>query len=259
MDFANPHRVGQLHIKVDDLQSIFKKAHSKKVDVKIGFDGGADPKDGIFLLTINYKMLHSDGDGTEEGQLYLNHNLVGDKWRTHLLTNASPIGGKPIIPAAISNLEVRIKSDRKTEFHVLYDNPTQNREINLDVVRVPGKSVQVVITEKGTMILHDLTFKAGDIDFKSLDGVFNIDVEGTSLGDPVKGFIKGDKSAKGHSVQVNLEKGNKKLLQLDSKIRVDMAAMKIEAKTKYALLGKISGSLVMKFDQGTFSLKNTDK
>merc|ERR1712236_12435 len=42
------------------------------------------------------------------------------------------------------------------------------------------------------------------------------------------------------------------------KLRVDMAAMKIEAKTKYALLGKISGSLIMKFDQGTFTLKNTD-
>ena len=38
-----------------------------------------------------------------------------------------------------------------------------------------------------------------------------------------------------------------------------MAAMKIEAKTKYALLGKISGSITMKFDKGTFSLKNTDK
>merc|ERR1712001_659943 len=37
-----------------------------------------------------------------------------------------------------------------------------------------------------------------------------------------------------------------------------MAAMKIEAKTKYALLGKISGSRIMKFDQGTFTLKNTD-
>merc|ERR1711970_1164776 len=102
----------------------------------------------------------------------------------------------------------------------MYVNPTKNRDLHLNVVRVPGKSAHVVITNGARK--HDLTFKVGDIDFKSLDGVFNIDVEGTSLGDPVKGFIKG------HSVQVNLEKGNKKLLQLDSKLRVDMAAMKIE-------------------------------
>ena len=255
-DATNPLKGGNLHIKVDDLKAIFKKAHSNKVDVDIDFDGGANTKDGIFKLLVKYLMVHSDGDGTEKGQLLLERSHAGDMWTTVLKTTASPIGGKPLIPAAISNMEVKLESDRKTKFHAMYVNPNKDRDLHLNVVRVPGKSAHVVITNGARK--HDLTFKVGDIDFKSLDGVFNIDVEGTSLGDPVKGFIKGDKSAKGHSVQVNLEKGNKKLLQLDSKIRVDMAAMKIEAKTKYALLGKISGSLIMKFDQGTFTLKNTD-
>merc|ERR1711910_96297 len=56
----------------------------------------------------------------------------------------------------------------------MYVNPTKNRDLHLNVVRVPGKSAHVVITNGARK--HDLTFKVGDIDFKSLDGVFNIDV-----------------------------------------------------------------------------------
>merc|ERR1712055_999992 len=68
----------------------------------------------------------------------------------------------------------------------------------------------------------------------------------------------GEKSDKGRSVQVELEKGNKKLFQVDSKIKADMAATKFDAKVKYVLLGTISGSVQIKYDQGTLSLKNTD-
>ena len=34
-DVANPLKGGKLHIKVDDLQKIFKMAHSNKVEVDI--------------------------------------------------------------------------------------------------------------------------------------------------------------------------------------------------------------------------------
>ena len=66
------------------------------------------------------------------------------------------------------------------------------------------------------------------------------------------------KSKKGHSVQVQLEKGNKKFLQLDSKIRADLANQKLEGKIKYALLRKISGYVLVKFDTNTFVVKDTD-
>merc|ERR1711887_162057 len=87
---------------------------------------------------------------------------------------------------------------------------------------------------------------------------FKIEVEGTSLGEPIKGFVKGAKSEKGHNVQVQIERGNKKLLQLDSKIRADLTNKKLEEKIKYALLGKISGSVIVKFDTNTFFVKNID-
>merc|ERR1719431_2033331 len=165
------------------------------------------------------------------------------------------LGGKPIIPATISNLEVKLESDRKTKLNVNYVNPTKNRDMHVHLVRVPGQSARIEIMNGARK--HDLTFKVGDLDFKTLDGVFQIEVEGTSLGETINGFVKGAKSEKGHNVQVQLERGNKKLLQLDSKIRADLSNKKLEAKIKYALLGKISGSVIVKFDTNTLSVKNT--
>merc|ERR1719430_1580246 len=247
-DVANPLKGGKLHIK------IVKMAHSNKVEVDIDFDGRADTKDGIFKLLVNYLMVHSAG--TEKGSLTLERSNVGGMWTTLLKTAASPLGGKPIIPTAISNLEVKLESDRKTKFNANYVNPTMNRDMHVHLVRVPGQSAHIEIVNGERK--HDLTFKVGDLDFKTLDGVFKIEVEGTSLGEPIKGFVKGTKSEKGHSVQVQIERGNKKLLQLDSKIRADLTNKKLEAKIKYALLGKISGSVIVKFDTNTFFVKNTD-
>merc|ERR1719430_1580702 len=246
-DVANPLKGGKLHIK------IVKMAHSNKVEVDIDFDGRADTKDGIFKLLVNYLMVHSAG--TEKGSLTLERSNVGGMWTTLLKTAASPLGGKPIIPAAISNLEVKLESDRKTKFNANYVNPTKNRDMHVHLVRVPGQSAHIEIVNGARK--HDLIFKVGDLDFKTLDGVFKIEVEGTSLGEPIKGFVKGAKGEKGHNVQVQLERGNKKLLQLDSKIRADLANKKLEAKIKYALLGKISGSVIVKFDTNTLSVKNT--
>ena len=112
-DVANPLKGGNLHIKVDDLQKIFKMAHSSKVEVDIEFDGGADTKDGIFKLLVNYLMVYSAG--TEKGSLTLERSHVGGIWTTLLKTTAAPLGGKPIIPDAISNSEVKLESDRKNQ------------------------------------------------------------------------------------------------------------------------------------------------
>ena len=112
-DVANPLKGGKLHIKVDDLQKIVKMAHSNKVEVDIEFDGGADTKDGIFKLLVNYLMVHSAG--TEKGSLTLERSHVGGIWTTLLKPSAAPLGGKPIIPDAISNSEVKLESDRKNQ------------------------------------------------------------------------------------------------------------------------------------------------
>merc|ERR1712119_239480 len=144
-----------------------------------------------------------------------------------------------------------------TKLNAKYVNPTKHRDMHIDIVRVPGKSAHVEIVNGARK--HDLTFKVGNVNFEKMDGVFEIAVEGTSLGDAVKGTITGSKIAKGNRVQVELEKGNKKLIQIDAKIKLDIQALSLEAKAKYAVLGGvISGQLNLKFENGVLILKNTD-
>merc|ERR1712066_203159 len=239
----------------DDLKKIFKRAHSNKVEVDVEFDGGAAMDDGLFKMIAHYSMVHSDGDGEEKGDLVIERKHAGNLWTTTIKTSTSPFSGKPIIPAAISNLEIMLESDRQTKLHAKYVNPSKQRDIHINVDRVPGKSLHVVITNGARK--HDLTFKAGDLNFKKMDGIFNIAVEGTSLGEPVKGSVKGSKKKDVQVVQFELEKGNKKFIQLDTKIK--MTGLNFEARTKYAVLGgKIAGKLLLKFNNGEFTLKNTD-
>merc|ERR1712156_593466 len=76
-------------------------------------------------------------------------------------------------------------------------NPDMNRNFHVKIDRVPGKQKHVV------------TFKVQDFDLSKVDGNFEIQVEGTSMGESVKGSIKGEANPKGNRVKVEFEKGNK--------------------------------------------------
>ena len=256
-DAAHPLMGGNVHIQVDDLKKIIKVAHSNKVDLDIEFDNGAHIGDGLFKMAVNYLLVHSDGDGEEKGHLNLERKHVGDLWTTTLKTTAAPLGGKPIIPAAISNIEVKVESDKKTKLNAMYVNLNKNRDIHLHVTRVPGKSVHIEIINGARK--HDLTLKVENLNFAHMDGNFVIEIDGTSLGEPVHGKIVGTKSGKGQEVKVELEKGNKKLIQVSSIVKVDKQAMVFEAKSKYSVLGGvISGKFSIKFENGKFVFKNLD-
>merc|ERR1711931_117010 len=254
-DAAQPLKGGKLQFRIDDLKKIFDKAHSNKVEVDVEFDGGAAMDDGLFKMVLHYSMVHSDGHGEEKGQMTVERKHAGNLWTTIIKTSGGPSAGKPIIPAAISNLEIMLESDRETKLHAKYVNPTKNRDFHVNIDRVPGKSLHLKIVNNKRE--HDLTFKVGDLNFKKMDGIFNIAVEGTSLGEPVKGKVVGSKKADVQVVQFELEKGNKKFIQLDTKIK--MTGLNFEARTKYAVLGgKIAGKVLLKFSNGVFTLKNTD-
>ena len=162
-DAAHPLKGGQIHLAIDDLKKYVKQAHSNKVALDIDFDGGAAVGDGLFKMVVHYSMVHSDGDGEEKGELMVERKHTGDLWTTTLKTTAGAFGGKTIIPAAITNMEVELESDRKTKFNAKYVNPTKNRDIHIHVDRVPGKSAKVVIINGA--LKHDLTFRVGDSNF----------------------------------------------------------------------------------------------
>jgi hypothetical protein len=208
-DVAHPLKGGKLYLKIDDLKKIVKLAHSNKVELDIDFDGGAAVGDGLFKMVMHYSMVHSDGEGEEKGELMVERKHTGDLWTTTLKTTTSAFSAQPIIPAAISNMEVKVHSDRKTKFNVIYVNPAKNRDLHIHVFRVPGKSAKVEIINGARM--HDFTFMVGDLNFKNMDGVFSIEIDGTSLGEPVKGKISGSKNGDVNVLQMELEKGKQKV------------------------------------------------
>ena len=214
-DAAQPLKGGKVQLKIDDLKKIFSGAHSNKVEVDAEFDGGVAMNDGLFKMVAHYSRVHSDGHGEEKGEVMIERKKSGSMWTTTIKTSVNPFAGKSLLPAAINNIEIMVESDRQTKLHAKYVNPTKNRDIHINIDRVPGKSLHLVIVNGDRK--HDLTFKVGDLNFKKMDGIFNIAVEGTSLGEAVKGKITGSKKGDVQVVQFDLEKGNKKFIQFESK------------------------------------------
>merc|ERR1712013_875248 len=252
-DAAQPLKGGKIQLKVDDLKKIFPQAHSSKVEVDAEFDGGVSMDDGLFKMVVHYSMVHSDGEGEEKGEAMIERKQTGDVWTTTIKTSAGAFGGKTIIPEAINNLEIMVESDRQTKLHAKYVNPTKNRDMHINIDRVPGQSLHLEIVNGDRK--HDLTFKVGDLNFRKMDGIFNVAVEGTSLGEAVKGELKGSRTKGVQVLQFELEKGNKKYIQIETKIKMD--GLNIETRTKYAVLGgTIAGKVLLKLENGAFKTRN---
>merc|ERR1711887_324540 len=192
--------------------------------------------------------------GEEKGEMMIERKQTGNLWTTTIKSTASPFGGKTIIPEAINNLEIMLESDRQTKLHAKYVNPTKARDMHININRVPGQSLHLEIVNGERK--HDLTFKVGDLNLRKMDGIFNIAVEGNSLGETVKGELKGSKNNDVQVLQFELEKGNKKYIQIDTKIK--MAGLNIEARSKYAILGRIAGKVLLKLENGVFNFEHTD-
>merc|ERR1711887_89120 len=201
--------------------------------------------------------------GEEKGEMMIERKQTGNLWTTTIKSTASPFGGKTIIPEAINNLEIMLESDRQTKLHAKYVNPTKTRNMHININRVPGQSLHLEIVNGDRK--HDLTFKVGDLNFRKMDGIFNVAVEGTSLGETVKGELKGSKNNGAQVLQFELEKGNKKYIQIDTRVKMDQIEhpkinkLKIETKTKYAVLGgKIAGKVLLKLENGELNFKKID-
>jgi hypothetical protein len=256
IDPSDRAKGGKFNLVIDDMKKLFPRAHSKAIDVLLDFDGGDSKTDGMFNLKLNYKLTHGDGDGDETGTLTAFRKKDGNMWVSQLKTETTgSLGGAPIIPAAISNLEFKLESDRETKFHFMYVNPSKNRDFHINVDRVPGKQAEVKI--KNGERVHDLVFKVKDFDLKKIDGNFEISVKGKSLGESIEGSITGEANAKGNRIKVDFEKGNKKLIQIDSKIRKDLSKLYFETKTKYSLMGGVlSGSIKIKYENKQLNIVN---
>ena len=243
-DPSDRRKGGEAYLHVDDLQNLVPRAHSKMVKLHIKFDGGASGADGLFNAEIDYHLEHKDGDGIEEGSMKVVRNLEGGKWHTHITTEAHPFSGKTIIPSRINNMDLEIESDRKTMLNAKYINVPMNRDISVNVVRVPGKSIKAIIVRGGvtSTIEGVLTKKGNEVD---------IDITGDIRGTKITGKISGKMDGgKGTKLKVDFKKGAETVLQLSTEVQFSGTNFRVRG--KYAIMGgKVaSGSYSGKYKDG---------
>jgi len=261
-DPADRAKGGELKVVVDDMKAIFPRARSKSIDVYLKFDGGASKTDALFDLDITYKLTHADGTGVEDGTLKMFRHKDGNNWVSHLKTEAtgSHHGSASIIPSMINNAQVDVVSDRETKFNLKYLNKYKSRDIEINVDRTPGREAHVTVGKIGGSKTMDIKFTATDLNLRKPDGNFNVGLEGNVNGEQISGSVKGEKSDKGQRVKVNLTKGNRKVLQLDAKVKADPAKMQYSTKTIYSVMGGVlQGTVQMKFENKEFKFMHINK
>merc|ERR1712123_378206 len=248
-DEANKLAGGEAFIHFDDLQKLAPKAHSSEVEIHLKFDGGATPRDGIFDFEIDYHLTHADGDGVEEGELNILRKQVGGKWETKIETKTKPFAAVPIIPKAISNAHFDIKSDRKTFLELHYVNAEKNRDIEVDIIREPGKQLEVIVKKDGAVLVDQkatLKFEgpiSGQVAYSPANLNVNLEYQGVKvLQVQTKILKRGDLSQ--YIIKVNSNHGLVKSALAAAKIQVPVelkakrkpGAFQIEEKsTGYAL------------------------
>ena len=225
-DEANKLAGGEAFIHIDNLQKLAPKAHSSEVEVHLKFNGGATPRDGIFDLEVDYHLEHADGDGVEEGELKIARKQVGGQWETVIETKTKPFSATPIIPAAISNAHVDIKSDRKTFFDFHYKNAAKNRDIEVDIKRTPGKQLEVNVKSGGAVLVDQKVIVVeGDLANKKVTLKFEGPVTGQVAYTPA-------------NFNVNLEYQGVIILQVQTKIlkRGDLSQYIIKVNSNHNLV-----------------------
>merc|ERR1739848_953241 len=238
IDPSNKLMGGKLAVKIDDLKAMIPRAQSKKVEVEVNFDGHELP---LFKAFVNYAMVHADGDGEEKGSFTMERKHVGDMWVTNIKTSTAGsalTGGAPIIPAMISNAEIELESDWMTKLNAKYINPTRNRNIVLHVVRVPGESINLELVS-GDM-KFELNLSVKDFDLRKADGNFEFKATGSTPAGPFEGFVQGVNDNGTYKVKIEFNKGGKKLLQISTQNKFDLANQRFSTKLKWSLMGGAS-------------------
>jgi len=159
-DPSNKLKGGSADITIDNLKKLVKQAKSTKVVLKVKFDSGKSPKDGLFNMNVNYELHHGM---VEKGSFSVNREKVGDKWVTKIDSKKDSKAGGQIIPG----FSLSLKSDRKTSL-VGEFSCDKGYKYEIDVDRVPGKKIHAVIKGNGKVYTVDGTL---DKDGKTIDVV----------------------------------------------------------------------------------------
>merc|ERR1712121_1224 len=189
-DPSNKLKGGSADITIDNLKKLVKQAKSTKVVLKVKFDSGKSPKDGLFNMNVNYELHHAM---VEKGSFSINRQKVGDKWTTQIDSKKDSQAGGQIIPG----FSLSMKSDRKTSLEGEF-SCDKGYKYSIDVDRVPGKKIHAVIKGNGKVYTVDGTL---DKDGKTIDVV--VDANGKKIN--AKGAVTD--SAKAYDAELKAKYG----------------------------------------------------
>lgn len=188
-DPNNQLKGGNAVITIDDLQKIIKKARSKYVQIKIKFNPGNNPRDGLFTLDVEYELQHAN---TEKGKIHINRAFAGGFYNMDV--SVTPVGSasRRLIPL----FTLTTKSDRKTMMEGSY-RCSDGHEYKIDVKRTPGKKIHAVINGNGRQYTID-----GNLDRANKAVKIDIDANGKKY--QINGKL--EDSAKEMKIKANIQK-----------------------------------------------------
>eukprot|EP00090_Calanus_glacialis_P017890 TRINITY_DN2775_c0_g1_i2.p1 TRINITY_DN2775_c0_g1~~TRINITY_DN2775_c0_g1_i2.p1 ORF type:complete len:864 (-),score=245.27 TRINITY_DN2775_c0_g1_i2:151-2718(-) len=240
-DAANPMKGGKAYARFP-LKKFAPKAHSETVDLRMSFDGG-DAVDGLFTMSVDYTLTHSDGDGEEKGTFTVSRKKTAGLWKTEISTSSGGAFPHRLIPL----FSISAESDRKTKISGIYKGTYGSLTLNID--RVPGeklaaeidfngKKYSFAITLNKAAMSADIVINAAGQEYKltakvSNESSWKISVTGDVMG-PVDASVLVKKDYTEAKIEVSHK--NAKLLQMRLKgNRKSDGSFK--SKAKFSLLG----------------------
>jgi len=240
-DPANKMKGGKAYAKFP-LKKLISKAHSEMVDLQMSFDGG-DAVDGLFTMSVDYTLTHSDGDGKESGTFTVSRKKVGGLWKTELSTTSGSSFAHRLIPL----FSITAESDRKTKMHSAYKGTYGSLTFNID--RVPGeklaaevdfngKKYSFVVSINKAAMSADIVINAAGNEYKLNGKVSKTDSWKVSITGDVKGAIDATMLIKKDYSEAKIEISHKnaKMLQMRLKGSINPDGS-FKAKAKFSLMG----------------------
>eukprot|EP00092_Neocalanus_flemingeri_P037349 GFUD01040673.1.p1 GENE.GFUD01040673.1~~GFUD01040673.1.p1 ORF type:complete len:859 (-),score=238.55 GFUD01040673.1:100-2478(-) len=258
-DASNPMKGGKAYARFP-LKRFAPQAHSETVDLKMSFDGG-DAVDGLFTMSVDYVLKHSDGDGEEKGTFTVTRKNVGGTWKTDI-SNSGGAFPHRLIPL----FSISAESDRRTQMSVNYKGTFGTISVNIN--RVPGekldaevdfngKKFSLSITLNKAAMSADIVVNAAGKEYKLTGKVSNTDAWKISVTGDVAGAVDATMLIKKDykEAKIDVAHKNAKLVQMKLKgSRKPDGSFKCKA--KFSLLGgKVaSGEFDASFADNTFNI-----
>jgi hypothetical protein len=257
-DDSNPLKGGKAYARFP-LKKFIPKAHSEMVDFRINFDGG-DAVDGLFTMTVDYTLTHSDGD-EEKGTFTVSRKKVGGLWKTEISTSGASSPHR-LIPL----FSITAESDRKTKMHSTYTGTYGTLTFNID--RIPGEELAAEVVFNGNIysavvsinkpaMSAEVVINAGGQEYKLTGKMSKTDSWKLSITGDVKGpvdvtvLIKKDYS----EAKIEVSHNNAKYLQMRLKGKRNSDGS-FKTKAKFSLLGgKVgTGEIDASYSDNTFNI-----